>query len=129
VFVEESMSAVAVQSRAETAATLSSIPDIPEAIDPGYIRFPNHLLERLWKFGNGTSLLVYLALLKHSRNGTCCWPKKDRIGHMTGLKRTAVREAMRHLEKLGLIETKNRSGRGNTYLIKPMLPTRKDRVA
>jgi len=109
-------------ARVASTTLISTIPDIPDTPDPGYTRIPNHLIERVRMF-KGSSLHVYLCLLKHARQGRGCWPSQERLRQMTGISTRAVRSAVRHLEKMGLITTKQRYNSANTYnLSHPLTP-------
>lgn len=111
-------------STARAAAIIRTIPDQPDAIDPGYIRFPNHLAERLWLFGDGPSLMVYMALLKHARNNTVCWPSQAKLQQMTGLSPRSIARGRHNLEKMGLLQT-DWWRRRNRYHLIPMLTPKK----
>ena len=102
---------------------IATIPDIPDVIDPGFIRFPNHLLNRLWKFKDGQSwvpLVVFLAILEHDKQGRHkVFPGEDRIKRMTKLAPRTIRRGLRHLEKIGIIRTRIRKGHSSVYRINP----------
>lgn len=59
-----------------------------------------------------TQKLVLLSLAEHANDSGGCWPSTARLRELTGLSERAIRNAVRELEKLGLLIC--RQGRGKT---------------
>ncbi len=79
---------------------------------------PNWLFETSL---NPTAREVYTVLLSHAWNGTdVVWPGIGRIAEMAGVGRTAAKEALRSLERMGLISTERRPPTVNRYTIRKL---------
>jgi hypothetical protein len=110
------------------AVRIKAIPDSPDSLDEmplpdaGFSKFPNHLSQRIWKFGPGSALHVYMALLYYHRPGSFCYPSLERLSEMTGLAKRSITRGLRHLEKIGLLRTLKGNNTSNHYHLVDTLP-------
>ena len=86
---------------------------------PGtFFQVDNVLLDKFGKQLGAYGLVVYMALSRY-RNSTTqeCFPSKELLAEETGISVRSVHNALRQLERLGVIKTTGRKGRASLYTL------------
>jgi hypothetical protein len=80
-----------------------------------------YILSACWRIDwlTPSQKLVLISLADQANDEGVCWPSVKTLGVRTCLSERAIRDALRSLEEVGLLQTDQREGRSSYYTVTP----------